>query len=400
MKTKNEISFFAKTNHRNSNQPFGIKQTDRISHTYIIGKTGTGKTTLLETKITQDIQSGRGLALIDPHGDLVENIYQNIPESRRNDVVYINVPDSSNSWGYNPLKRVSIAKRPLVASGILEIFKKQFDSSSWGVRMEHILRNVLLTLLDQPRADFSCIPHILNDKAYRKEAIQCVTNISVKEFWTDEYEKYPVYLRANAIAPIQNKIGAFLANPTVKRILVQPKKEIHVRHIMDKKKILLLNLSKGIIGEDAAHLLGGLLLTSAGLAAFSRADTVEEDRIPFMMYVDEFQNFSTLSLINMLSELRKYKVGLILANQYLHQLEKDIREAVLGNVGTIISFRLGPHDARYMAQEFYPTFNQEDIVNLPNYMIYLKLMIDGMPSKPFSANSLRKEDLGTRANLF
>ncbi len=394
MNQKSEIVFFAKTNFRNSNIHFGIKQADRLFHTYIIGKTGTGKTTLLETKVVQDIQSGRGLVLIDPHGDLVERIYQYIKKSRRNDVVYINVPDKYNQWGYNPLKKVSPEKRPLVASGILEIFKKQFDSAAWGVRMEHILRNVLLTLLDQQKSDFSLIPRILNDKEYRKESIKYVKNISVRDFWVDEYEKYPVYLRANAIAPIQNKIGAFLANPTVKSILVQPEKEIHVRQLMDQGGILLLNLSKGRIGEDAAHLLGGLFLTATGLASFSRADTKEEDRTPFMMYVDEFQNFSTLSLVNMLSELRKYKVGMILANQYLHQLDKDIREAVLGNVGTIISFRLGPNDARYMAREFYPTFNQKDIVNLPNHMIYLKLMIDGMPSKPFSANSLQKEDLG------
>lgn len=360
---------------------------------YIVGKTGTGKTTLLETQIIQDIQSGRGLTLIDPHGDLVEKIYQNIPENRKSDVVYMNIPSKDNLWGYNPLKRVSKEKRPLVASGIIEILKKQFDSKSWGVKMEHILRNILLTLLDQPQSDFSDIPRLLNDKSYRKSAIQNITNSSVKDFWIQEYDKYPPYFRASAIAPIQNKIGAFLANHIIKSVLVKPEKEILLRKIIDENKVLLVNLCKGMIGEDTSHLLGGLLITSLGLSAFSRANIPEKERLNHMIYVDEFQNFTTLSLINMLSELRKYKVGMILSNQYLHQLDKDILESVIGNVGTIISFRLGPNDAKYMAQEFYPVFKQEDIINLPNYAIYLKLMIDGVPSKPFSAVTILKEEV-------
>ena len=215
----------------------------------------------------------------------------------------------------------------------------------------------------------------------------------MKEFWLNEYDKYPPYFRASSIAPIQNKIGAFLSNHIIKSVLINPTKEIKLRKIIDENKILLVNLSKGRIGEDTANLLGGLLISSLGLAAFSRADTSEHTRTPHMLYVDEFQNFTVLSLINMMSELRKYKVGMILANQYLYQLDKDIREAVLGNVGTLISFRVGPNDARYLAKEFYPIFRQEDIINLPNFSIYLKLMINGSPSKPFSADTLLPTDI-------
>lgn len=382
------ISYFAKTDFRNANQKFGIKQNDRLSHMYIIGKTGTGKTTLLETMIYQDIQQGRGMAYIDPHGDSAERVRRSIPEHMKDRLIYLDIPNIDSPWGYNPLKSVPYLKRPLVASGILEIFKKLYDGRSWGVRMEHIFRNVLLTLLDQPKTDFTDIPRILLDKSYRQTASKNIVNPSVREFWLNEYEKYPHILRANAIAPIQNKIGGFLSNPIIKRFLIGYEKEISFREIMDSGKILLVNLAKGKIGEDAAYLLGGLIITSIGLAAFSRSNIQEPSRRPFMLFVDEFQNFTTLSLINMLSELRKFKVGLILANQYLHQLEKDIREAVLGNVGTIISFRLGPADAKYMATEFYPTFKQDDLVRLPNYRVYLKLMIDGTPSKPFSSKTL------------
>ncbi len=393
MTSSEKITYFAKTNHRSSFIPFGVKQADRLSHTYVIGKTGTGKTTLLETKISQDINANRGVTLIDPHGDLIDRVFNHILSHRKKDLIYFDIPSTQNKWGYNPLKRVSYDKRPLVASGILEILKKQFDSRSWGVKMEHILRNVLLTLLDQPEADFSYIPRLLQDKSYRKTALENVTNSSVKEFWLNEYDKYPPYFRASSIAPIQNKIGAFLSNHIIKSVLINPTKEIKLRKIIDENKILLVNLSKGRIGEDTANLLGGLLISSLGLAAFSRADTSEHTRTPHMLYVDEFQNFTVLSLINMMSELRKYKVGMILANQYLYQLDKDIREAVLGNVGTLISFRVGPNDARYLAKEFYPIFRQEDIINLPNFSIYLKLMINGSPSKPFSADTLLPTDI-------
>ena len=383
-----DITYLARTNFRNSDIPFGIRQKDRLSHVYIIGQTGTGKTTLLETMLAQDIDWGRGMALIDPHGDLVERVNAQIPDGERHRLIYIDATDEACRWGYNPLKRVPRNLRPLVASGVLETFQKLYDGRSWGVRMEHIFRNVLLSLLDQPQADFSHIAKILLDRRYRRSAIRHIDNQEVVSFWKDEYEKYPYILRANAIAPIQNKVGAFMANPVVKRLLIGYEKEVSFRRAMDERKVILVNLSRGKIGQDAAHLLGGLIITALGLAAFSRSDIPEAARVPFHIFVDEFQNFTTLSLVNMLSELRKYRVSMTLANQYLHQLEKDIAEAVLGNAGTLISFRTGPSDARLIAAELLSKFQGEDVMRLRNYDIYLKMMIDGSPSKPFSAQTL------------
>jgi hypothetical protein len=383
----NPITYFARTNYRNQGKLFGIKRADRLAHMYVIGKTGTGKSTLLHTLTQQDIRAGNGLALLDPHGDLVEKIMAGIPDERKDDVVYFNVPDSSQPYGYNPLKRVIPEKRPLAASGLLEVFKTMW-SDSWGVRMEHILRNALLALLDQPETTLTDILRLLTDDGFRRQAANKVSNPRVRDFWLKEYENYSFRLRAEAIVPIQNKVGAFLADPNLYRILTQPKKMIHLRKIMDEGKVLLVNLAKGKIGEDSAALLGGLLVTTIGLAAFSRADVPEQDRRDFYLYIDEFQNFTTLSLANMASELRKYHVGMILANQYLTQLKPEIQQAVLGNVGTLISFRLGVKDAAYMAKEFHPKIEDTDIINLPNYHIYLKLMIDGMPSMPFSAETI------------
>ena len=388
-----DVTYLARTNFRNSNIFFGILQQDRLSHIYIIGQTGTGKTTLLETMVRQDIDGGRGMALIDPHGDLVERLRDNFPQSEMHRLVYIDAADASCRWGYNPLRRVSKSMRPLVASGILEIFQKLYDGRSWGVRMEHIFRNVLLSLLDQPEADFSHIMKILLDRGYRSRTIRHIENPEVVAFWKDEYEKYPYILRANAIAPIQNKVGAFMANPVVKRFLIDPEIELSFRQVMDDRRVLLVNQSRGRIGHDAAHLLGGLIITALGLAAFSRADVQETAREHFHVFVDEFQNFTTLSLVNMLSELRKYRVSMTLANQYLHQLEKDIAEAVLGNAGTLISFRTGPSDAGLISRELLSKFEGEDVMRLRNYDIYLKLMIAGSPSKPFSATTIKPSDV-------
>ena len=383
-----DIRYFGRTNFRNSNKIFGIDTVSRLAHTYIIGKTGTGKTTLLETLIRQDINHHTGCAFLDPHGDMVEHIAQHIPESRRKDIVYINATDPNSSWGYNPIRKVSEEKSALAASGMLEIFKKLW-SDAWGVRMEHIFRNVLLTLYAQPKATLDDIPKIFSDKSFRHTCLRNVTNSAVRDFWSDEFDKYTPRLRADAIIPIQNKVGAFLSNPIIRRTIIEPKQELSLRTAMDEGKIILINLAKGQIGEDTAHLLGGLLITALGLAAFSRAELPPPQRRPFIIYVDEFQNFTTLALVNMLSELRKYAVGMILSNQYLDQLDTEIREAVLGNIGTLISFRVGPKDARYIAREFSPVFSIDDIINLPNHHIYLKLLIDGTPSKPFSADTLQ-----------
>lgn len=389
----NPITYFAETKFRNFRKTFGIKRADRLAHMYAIGKTGTGKSTLLETLITQDINSGEGLALLDPHGDLVEKIAHQIPEHRKKDLIYFNVPDKNCPLGYNPLKRVIAEKRPLAASGLLEAFKKRWEDS-WGPRLEHILRNALLALLDQPQATLTDLLSLLIDSNFRKSVALKVGNPRVRDFWIKEFPNYSFRTRAEAIVPIQNKVGAFLADPLLNKILTEPEEVINIRKIMDEGKILLVNLAKGKIGEDSSSLLGALLVTTMGLAAFSRAEVPPQDRRHFYLYIDEFQNFTTLSLANMLSELRKFNVGMILAHQYLYQLDPEIRYAVLGNVGTTISFRLGPQDATFMAREFKPKFESEDLINLPNYYIYLRLMIDGMPSQPFSAETLTTLSLG------
>lgn len=377
------ITYFAQTNHRNKRVSFGIKQEDRLLHTYIIGKTGTGKTTLLKNQILQDIHAGRGCCFFDIHGDTISQIEESIPLFRRKDVIYMDITDHKQPWAYNPLKRVSFEKRPLVASSIIEVFKKLW-SKAWGVKLEHILRFTLLALLDQPQAKMSDINKMLYDKEFRKEVLLNVINEDVKIFWQKEFPRY-MY---NDVLPVLNKIGGLLAYPAIKRVIIENTQEISLRKVMDERKILLVNLSKGKVGEDVGQILGALLLTSLSSAAFSRVDTPEEYRIPFMIYLDEFHNYTSLSLVNMLSELRKYKVGMVLAHQYMKQLEPEILDAVLGNVGTHISFRIDTQDAIVMSKKMYPVFSIEDFVCLPNYDIYLTLMIDGTPSKPFSATAL------------
>jgi len=343
--------------------------------------------------ITQDIAAGRGCAVLDPHGDLVDSLYRfAVVSARSANVTYFNVPDPQQPYGYNPIRRVAPHLRPLLASGMLEVFKKLWREA-WGVRMEHIFRNVLLTLLDLPVSDLSDIQRILVDKKFLMEAQRHITNPHVKKFWQMEFAKYSQRYRADAIAPIQNKIGGFLAHPTLCRVLLNPEQNLSLRILMDTKQVLLVNLAKGRLGEDASHLLGGLLMTSLGLAAFSRANIPESTRMPFYLYADEFQNFTTLSLVNMASELRKYRLGLTLTHQYLLQLDPDIRSAVLGNAGTLVSFRVGAQDALHLEKEFLPEFMHSDLVNLPNYNAYVKLMIDGTPSRPFSAQTIAPKDM-------
>lgn len=384
---ENRITFFARTNFRNTRRIFGIKQADRRAHMYIIGKTGTGKSSLLETMIRQDIEAGQGAALLDPHGDLVERVLARVPDRRRDDLIYFNVPDATRPLGFNPLESVPPLKRPLAAAGLLEVFKKIW-AESWGPRLEHILRNALLALLDQPQATLADVLRLLDDSAYRRAAAGRVHNSQVRGFWLREYENYPSRFRAEAVAPIQNKVGAFLADPRLNRIITQSKSAFDPRQVIDEGRVLLVNLAKGKIGEDTAALLGAMLVSRMGLAALSRADVPEKKRRDFYLYLDEFQSFTTLSLANMLSELRKYRVSLILAHQYLSQLDPQIRDAILGNVGTIISFRLGLTDAEILAKEFYPEFTPLDLITLPNYNIYLKLMVDGTVTSPFSADTL------------
>ena len=355
---------------------------------YIIGKTGVGKSTLLETLMRHDLSAGHGFALLDPHGDLVEKVLAKMPDERRADVIYFNVSDTSNPLAFNPLQNVSPAKRPLAAAGMLNVFKHIWDDS-WGPRLEHILRNAILALLDQPKATLADILKLLDDERFRNQAAANIQSEQVRSFWLREFEGYPQRFRAEAVAPVQNKVGAFLADPILNRILTHSDSSFRLREVMDQGKILLVNLAKGKIGQDTASLLGALLVGRLGLAAMSRADKPEEDRRDFFLYLDEFHNFTTLSLVEMLSELRKYRLNLILANQYLKQLTEPMRDAIFGNVGTLISFRVGAIDAELIEKEFRPEFSERDLTSLPNYQIYLKLMIDGMLSKPFSALTLK-----------
>jgi hypothetical protein len=323
----------------------------------------------------------------DPHGDLALRLVHQVPLSRRDDLVYLDVPDPAQPYGYNPLRRVRKDKVPLAVSGLLEALKKLW-SDSWGVRMEHVLRNTLFALIEYGDATLPDVLRMFVDASFRAEVVQRVVNPQVLAFWTTEYPKWSQAYQKDAIAPIQNKVGAFLADPRLHRILTAPPIDVSVRRMMDEGKVLIVNLAKGQLGEDSANLLGALLVSTIGLAAFSRAEVPEHKRRPFFLYVDEFQNFTTLAVAAMVSELRKYKVGLILAHQHLHQLVPEVRHAVLANVGSLIVFRLGPEDAPIIARELSPAFEMEDLVHLPTHDVAVKLMIDGAASRPFSATTL------------
>lgn len=383
------ISYFAETDFRDQKDVFGILQHDRLVGMYLLGKTGSGKTNVLETLIRQDIYLNRGCALFDINGDLVKKLYGNIPKHRERDCIYLDTSDPDLEWGYNPLRKVAYQHRHLIASHIIETFQKLWGSQSWGIKLEHILRNTILTLLDQPSATFSDITRLLMDDSFRLQCQGHIVSEEVKLFWTHQFSKYS---KADVL-PVLNKVGGFLAIPMVKKILVDNTRQLSIQTIIDREKVLLVNLSKGTLGADASHLLGSLLLNSLSAAGFHRSTIAEEDRKPFFIYLDEFHNFTTLSLVNMFSELRKFKIGFIVAHQYLTQLPIKIREAVLGNIGTIICFRISYADAKYMTQEFYPTFTASDLISLENFYIYLRLFIEGKPSVPFSARTIQYREL-------
>jgi type IV secretory pathway TraG/TraD family ATPase VirD4 len=385
---RQQVSYLGTTNFRRNFVPFGIRQADRLSHIYLLGKTGVGKSTLIEHMARQDLAAGRGFALIDPHGDLAERMRDAALNSAR-PFTYFDAADPNQPFGYNPLRRVSHDKIPLAASGLLEALKKLWPDA-WGVRMEHVLRNSLYALLEREGSTLPDILRLYAEEGYRRGVVAGVKNPVVRRFWTDEFAAYPDRFRAEVVAPIQNKLGALLTDPRLYRALVAPEQPISFRRVMDEGGVLIVNLAKGRLGEDSASVLGGLIAATIGLAALSRADAPPETRRPFHVYIDEFQTFTTLSFVNMLPELRKYGVSLTLAHQYLHQLEPEVRHAVLGNAGTLISFRVGPEDAGVMAAEFQPVFQTIDLMNLPNRDFYLKLMIDGAPSKAFSGCTLNK----------
>ena len=386
-----KVVYFAKTNFRGGDRVFGIKQKDRRQHFYICGKTGTGKSELMKNMILQDVNNGEGVCMIDPHGENVEDVLRKIPARRIHDVVYFNPVDSDYPLGFNILEVSDPNYKHLVVSDLMAIFTKIW-ANVWSARMEYILQNCVLALLDTPGTTLLGIPRILVDKNYRERIVKDIKDPVVRSFWVHEYESWRDQFRNEAIVPIQNKVGQFLNTPFIRNIVGQPKSTLNVGEIMNSGKILLVNVAKGRIGEDNSQLLGAMIITKLQLAAMERVRILEQERRDYYLYIDEFQNFATDSFANILSEARKYRLNLIVAHQYIGQLVTDtstkVRDAIFGNVGTMLIFRVGAADAEALEQEFTPEFMPQDLVNLPNWNIYLKLMVNGITSRPFSAATL------------
>ena len=386
-----DLTYLGLTTYRDKNQLFGIKRKDRRQHVYLLGKSGTGKSALMFNMIIQNIQNGDGVCMVDPHGENVEAILSAIPPHRIKDVIYFNPADTDFHIGFNVLELVDSKYKHLVASGLMGIFTKIW-ANAWSARMEYILNNAILALLDTPGTTMLGIPRMLVDKDYRQKIISNLKDPVIKAFWVHEYEEWQDKFRNEAIAPIQNKVGQFLSTSIIRNVVGQAKSTIDIFKIMNEGKIFLVNVSKGRIGEDNSSLLGGMIITKIQLAAMERVRIPEDDRRDFYLYVDEFQNFVTDAFASILSEARKYRLNLTVAHQYTAQLVSDkssaVRDAVFGNVGTMIVFRAGADDAEFLEKEFEPEFTPQDVVNLPNYKIYLKLMIDGITSRPFSAKTL------------
>lgn len=384
------VTYFAETNFRNAQTRFGIKSRDRTRHMYVVGKSGVGKSTLLENMAIQDIQNGQGVAVLDPHGSFAEKMLDYIPEDRIKDVIYFAPFDLDNPISFNMLEDVGPGKRHFVASGLMSTFKKIWVDA-WSARMEYILNNILLALLEYPDATLLGVNRMLADKVFRAKVVENISDPSVKAFWTDEFAKYSEQYMREAGAAIQNKIGQFTANPLVRNIIGQPKSSFDIREVMDNQKILIVNLSKGRIGEQNTSLLGSMIITKIYLAAMSRAEvsSARMSELPnFYFYVDEFQSFANETFADILSEARKYKLALIIAHQYIAQMEEPVRDAVFGNVGTSVSFRVGPLDAELLEKVYAPQFTANDLINLGMAQIYLSLMINDIGSKPFSAKTI------------
>lgn len=390
MASPEQVTYFAQTDYRNKRTPFGIKAKDRTRHVYVIGKTGMGKSTLLENMAIQDIKNGAGFAFIDPHGKTAELLLDYVPENRIKDVLYFAPFDMEYPIAFNVMEDVGADKRHLVASGLMSTFKKIWVDA-WSARMEYILNNTILALLEYPGATLLDINRMLANKDFRKKVVDNIQDVSVKSFWVDEFAKYTDRFAAEATPAIQNKVGQFTSNPLIRNIIGQPKSTFDIREMMDNRKILIINLSKGKVGETNANLLGSMMITKIYLGAMSRADVTEKvlKTLPnFYLYVDEFQSFANESFANILSEARKYQLNLTIAHQYVEQMSEEVRAAVFGNVGTMISFRVGAFDAELLEKEYAPQFTAEDMVNLGFAQVYLKLMIDGVSSSPFSALTL------------
>jgi hypothetical protein len=382
------ITLIGKTNFRGQNQPYGIREDDRRRHVYIIGKTGMGKSTLLENMIFSDIQAGKGVGVIDPHGDLAEAVLKFIPKSRTNDVILFDPVDTAFPVAFNLLDGKNPEHRTLIASGLVNVFKKLY-AESWGPRLEHFLRNTILALVEAPDTTMLGITRMLVDKAYREKILHFVKDPMVQSFWKTEFDALPPAKLAEAVGPIQNKVGQFLAAPAMRNILGQPKSTFDLRFAMDSGKIVIVNLSKGRLGEDNSAMLGSLLITKFQLDAMSRADIPEKDRRDFCLYVDEFQNFATESFATILSEARKYRLSLTMANQFIAQMSEEVCSAVFGNVGSLISFQVGIDDAKVLSEQFdEETILPIDLASLPKYQVYNRVMVEGMTTPVFSADTL------------
>lgn len=386
---KAQITFFAKTEFRNKESIFGIKEgEDRRRHTYIIGKSGTGKTTLIANMAIDDIRKGRGVAVIDPHGDLCNTILDYVPSNRMNDVCYFNPADPNYVYPLNVLEAKNDSQKELIASGVLSIFKKLYGAVSWGPRLEHILRNAVLTLVNTPGSDLTHIVEILTNKTYRNQVVSKLTNQTLKNFWVNEFDRMDPKFQNEAVSPILNKVGQFIASTNIRNTVAHAKSKINIQEIMDQKKILIADLSTGRLGEDNSSLLGAMLITQIQLSAMNRVFQAAEDRADFYLYVDEFQNFATEAFIKILSEARKFKLNLIIANQYMAQLDRTIQDAILGNIGSLMSFVVGNQDAFILAKEFGTAFPPEDLVKIGKYQIICKLSIDSETTQPFYATTL------------
>jgi len=384
---KLEVNFFAKTEFKNRVVNFGIKQSDRRRHMYVIGKTGTGKSTLIANMVIDDMKKGHGLAVVDPHGDLSEIILDYVPSHRINEVCYLDPSNQEHPFSLNILEVKDPAQAELITSGIISIFYKLY-SFSWGPRLEHVLRNTLLTLSQTPGSTLVDIPRLLTEKAFRNQIVQKLNDPVLNNFWQHEFDKMPDKLQQEAISPILNKVGQFVSSPSIRRIIGQPKSTIDLEKIMNEGKILILNLSQGRLGEDNAALLGAMIISKIQLAAMNRVKIAEEERRDFYLYVDEFQNFATSSFVKILSEARKYRLNLCLANQYMAQIDLPVQKAILGNAGTLISFIVGSEDGSILEREFGGIFTQKDLVGLSNFQVIIKLAVDNLTSRPFFAYTL------------
>jgi hypothetical protein len=384
---KRGINFFARTEFKNQETVFGIKKIDRRKHLYIVGKTGTGKSTLIANMAINDMRNGEGLAIVDPHGDLIDIVLDYIPSYRLNDLVYLDPTRTDAPFRLNPLEVASHEQADLVASGIVAIFHKLFGDS-WGPRLEYILRNTVMTLTQLPGTTIPDILKLLSDSAYRKRVVEKLADPTLAQFWIQEYDKYPDRFRQEAIAPIQNKVGQFVTSPKIRAVLERPHSSVNLDEVMNSGKILLLNLSQGKLGEDNSTLLGAMLITKMQSAAMNRAHIPEAQRRDFFLYVDEFQNFATRAFIKILSEARKYRLNLTVANQYTSQVEEEIQKAIFGNVGSLMSFNVGSADARLLALEYGSNYEEADLVGLDDFTAILKLSIDNKTSTPFPCKTL------------